>query len=384
MGINGTVTAGAAAGGWSGETIERLRSVPTISPRWQTGEIFRAEIFPAARRATPKPLLYVDGAPVGSKVVALHDTTLVAPVAEAVCCYFSSDIVVSGHGLLWLDQKVITAPDLMPHYWRRRLSGMSGVSRPETDALLPIRVIDEPCICAIGWGGQVYGHILIEMIPRLLLAIRTMANQPDFTVLLRSDTPPWVIDLAIRQLDIEISRIRFFNAEQERVLLSRGIFPALLHFHPALAPLIDSRFAFTENLCCQRSGLFYLPRKRVTASRRATNEAALMKIAEDEFGARIVVPEELPWPDQVSLFQCAEAIVGLHGSALHTALFSGPGLKLGVVGTPGLAQSHIANLRNQRIAYQLAGFMPVGDYLVPEDGFRSMLAALTSSAAAQQ
>ena len=108
-----------------------------------------------------------------------------------------------------------------------------------------------------------------------------------------------------------------------------------------------------------------------------------MKIAEHEFGARVVVPEELPWPDQVSLFQHAEAIVGLYGSALHTALFSGQGLKLGVVGALNGVQSHIANLRNQRIAYQLTGFTPKGEYLVPEDGFRSMLAALTTSAAAQ-
>jgi len=69
---------------------------------------------------------------------------------------------------------------------------------------------------------------------------------------------------------------------------------------------------------------------------------------------------------------------------LHTALFSGPGLKLGVVGALNGAQSDIANLRNHRIAYQLAGFTPVGEYSVPEDGFRSMLTALMTSDAVEQ
>jgi len=316
----------------------------------------------------------------------MHDPTIAPRLEGAISCYFTSDIAVSGNGLLWRDQKVITAPDLMPRYWYYLLSGMPDQSAPETDALLPIRVIKEPCICALGWGSRVYGHILIEMIPRLLLAIRAMADRSDFTVLLRSDTPPWAIDVAIRQLDIDTSRIRFFDANKERVLLSRGIIPSFLgYFHPAVQLLIDSKFAGTEVPCHQRSGLIYLARTSVTGvSRRATNEATLMKIAENEFGARVVVPEELPWPEQVNLFQHAEAIVGLYGSALHTALFSGPGLKLGIVGALNTGQSQIANLRNHRIAYQLVGFTPSGDYLVPEDGFRSMLTALMTSSAVEQ
>jgi len=294
MWADGTITA--AAGGWTGETIEQLISVPTFSPRWKADIVFRAELSPPARKATPKPLLYIDDTSLGSSIIAMHDPAIAPGVEDAICCYFTSDIVVSGIGLLWLDQKVITAPDLMPGYWHQWLRDVSGQSSVAIDASLPIRVIDEPCICAIGWGGSVYGHILIEMIPRLLVAIRAMANRPDFTVLLRSDTPSWAIDVAIQQLDIETSRIRFFDANKERVLLSRGIIPACLgYFHPGVELLIDTNFARIKNSPHPRSGLVYLPRKsETTFSRRATNEAALIAIAENEFGAHIVVPEELP------------------------------------------------------------------------------------------
>ena len=364
---------------WGGGTLERLESVTAVDRAgWDDGHIRRIEVYPARQMAPAKPLLFIDDpsgefySMPGHKIIERHDPRSIPSIAPAAACYFSSRIVVSGNGLLWLDDKVITAGDLMPAYWRERLTGTSTQSRPEVDCLLPVRVIDGPCLCALGWGNGIYGHVLTEMLPRMSLGLAAASPEAP-KVLLHSGMSAWLLQMLRTCFAIDADRIEFFDPDQERILLRRGIFPCYLGFHPCLRDLLPSPPPGGA-----RRGTVYVSRLNVssTTGRTCTNEDRLEAIARDEFGATIAHPERLARADQIKLFNDAAAIVGLYGSALHTSLLSSAGLKMGVVGALNSSQSHIANLRDHRLAYQVAGFRPDQNYIVPEDGFRMVLAAL--------
>jgi capsular polysaccharide biosynthesis protein len=76
-------------------------------------------------------------------------------------------------------------------------------------------------------------------------------------------------------------------------------------------------------------------------------------------------------------------VVGLFGSALHTALVARPGTLVGCVGLLNTTQSEIGALRGHRLAYLTEGFALQGQFTVPEEAFAKFLDVLSPPAAAQ-
>ncbi|MFK7802338.1 MAG: tetratricopeptide repeat protein [Anaerolineae bacterium] len=103
----------------------------------------------------------------------------------------------------------------------------------------------------------------------------------------------------------------------------------------------------------------YLSRKKLTSSgnqqRFATNEVAVEALFQ-QFGYTIIYPEELDFADQVLLFQAADVVAGIGGSALHNSVFMQPGATLITLGTP--REPNAPNL-NQLICDNLAQVSPV-------------------------
>lgn len=351
-------------------------------PEWRQGSFLAIDAEPQARRRHATPLLYIDAPETpphhlqtGTGVGASHDPNVDPGVAPAIKCYFSKDMSVSGNGLLWSGDELIVLDDIMPVYWRDLLSGHSAQSTPESDVNLPTRTIKEPCICGIGWGANIYGHVLLEIIPRILLALdctRQLAQRPK--VLLRADAPEWLLAMLVAA-EIDRHLIEWFDPKSERVLLEHGIFPANLGItHPHMATLFDK--IDKDHAIPLRAGTHYLTRKAFANRRACLNEPELEYIAASEFGASIVAPEDIPWIDQVRLFRSANAVVGLTGSALHTSVASDSRVTIASIGAINRMQSAIGNLRGQRVAYQLEGFTLSGSYAVPADGFRRMMEAV--------
>lgn len=364
----------------------RLAEAPSARavdiPTWERGSLLALTAVPSAQRRRATSLLYIDDPeirphhlPTGSGIGASHDPSEDLGIAAEIKCYFAKDVAVSGNGLLWLGEDLLILDDIMPSYWRDMLSGHSGQSTPETDIHLPIRTIKDPCICGLGWGAKVYGHVLLEILPRILLAYeatRQLATRP--RLLLRTDTPGWALSI-FSAAGIDRSWIKWFDPARERVRLEHGIYPANVGTtHPYLSMLFEG---IDKDHINQRSGdVYYLTRKAYPDRRACVNEPDLEHIATDEFGAVVVAPERMSWMQQVRLFRSANAIVGLTGSALHTALVSDGGLTVASIGAINRMQSAIGNLRGQRMAYQVAGFTLSGSYSVPVDGFRRMMEAV--------
>ncbi len=118
-------------------------------------------------------------------------------------------------------------------------------------------------------------------------------------------------------------------------------------------------------------------------NRECENEAALVALAEAR-GFVSITAEDLPWRQQLALFGQAKIVLGLFGSALHTALVSPAGTRVGVLGLNNPTQSEIASLRGHRIGYLTNGFESRDQYRVPEDAFAAFLDALCAPATTER
>lgn len=298
--------------------------------------------------------------------------------------YYSADLLVSGSGLLWHKDCLIASYDLIPRYWRRVIFS-NKYSNPLREFDLPVRVIDEPCISAIGWGFDVYGHVLIEMLPRLLAMSEIFRKKKIlFKVLIREDMPAWACSMIKICLAINDDDIIEFNPLIERVQLKEGYYPTLPYmgegFHPEVSRLFDG--VIENSLNKKREGNYFISRSLSDlpkSGRICLNEHELSEVAEKEFDFKVIAPEKMIWSSQVSLFRNAESVVGLFGSALHTAIMADSNITIGCVGLINAVQTHIAALRQQRMGYVTKGFSVSREYSVPIDNFRRMLFSIRNA-----
>ncbi|HBK90839.1 MAG TPA: hypothetical protein DDZ68_04110 [Parvularcula sp.] len=329
--------------------------------------------------------------PSGSRIIYLDDPHHPLSVEHneqrgsadlALELWESDRLVVSGSGLLWCNNEILIDPRFMAEYWRQNLTGTKW-SKPERDVDLPIRTIGAPVISALGWAAnEVYGHFILEMLPRLIWADDALRMEGTHAkVLLTKGFPSSQLD-ALKVAGFEENDFEFFDPEVERVFLARGYFPTYAirgRRNPAIAASLERRFPNPREL--KRAGIAYVSRSKIgfdPLRRNCTNEDALEKIAQ-EFGAEITHPQFLPWSKQLELFHSRSIIVGLSGSGLHTSLLTGGSLCIGVVGHVNLAQARIAGVRGQRIGYQTKIRLS-REYEVPLDGFRFLMDALIRAA----
>lgn len=347
---------------------------------WDEKLVSRIVVHPQQSPLCPRGPLYADNSK-DSRIVSWHSKKPTA--AFDMACYFVSNISVSGIGLLWKGNSLITTNDLMPPYWKRIVFS-NNLSNPQEDIKLPIREIEDPCICAIAYGHDNYGHVLIEMLPRIMAALQlTKNNNIKAKVLLRTDCQEWLREILTKH--VEIHDIVYFDPSHERVLLKRGIFPTYSYlgggFHPATASLLDSISNLPEHKE-QREGHFFLSRTSIqqkNGRRFCENEQELVEIANQEFDVSIIYPETLSWHEQIKIFRSAKSVTGLYGSALHAAILADKNLITGIIGLVNAAQTHIAGLRQQRTAYQVSDFNLELFYKVPTDNFRRMLDGIINS-----
>jgi hypothetical protein len=346
---------------------------------WDEKLVSRIVVRPQQSPLCPRGPVYADNSQ-DSRIVSWHSKS---KAAFDMACYFASNISVSGIGLLWRGNSLITANDLMPPYWKRIVFN-NNLSKPEVDIKLPCRTIEEPCICAIAYGHDNYGHVLIEMLPRLMAALQlTRGNGIRTQVLLRSDCPEWLREILTEY--VGVSEIAYFDPARERVLLKRGIFPTYAYlgagFHPAASEFLDSIGNLPEHNN-RREGHFFLSRtsmQKHPGRRFCENEQELVEIADKEFDVNIIYPENLNWYEQIKIFRNAKSVTGLYGSALHAAILADHNLMTGIIGVVNAVQTHIGGLRQQQMAYQINGFKLELSYKVPPDNFRRMMNGLVNS-----
>lgn len=302
-------------------------------------------------------------------------------------CYSLLGARVSGDGNVWLRGQLLTAPDIMPDYVAASLGlAEGGHDRLRAEAQLPVRHIDRPCLIATGHGVSVYGHFLIEILFRILVARAAFANTGlSFQYLLPVQTPGWLLRILDQHLGIPRETIAFFDPTIEQVELRHAILPARVlqpgGFHPGVNAMIDQLIGVLD------LGALAPTPPRVFAMRRGfhnpaapyrvcLNEERLLDIAAKRHGFVPVTTEQLTWAEQIALFQRADIVVGLAGSGLHNAIFAKPDSRLASLGVMNDVQSDIGTLRRQHNAFLDPGQDMLGTFSIDEDRFTAFLDAV--------
>jgi hypothetical protein len=295
---------------------------------------------------------------------------------------------LAGPGLVWHGGALLDDESVMPVYVRRIVQQEDG-AMPAHLAALPVRRETRPGFVFHGWGVRVYGHLLIEMLPKLLLAIRFLSLLDGVRPVLDREMPDWFIAIMRDHFGVDTDEAIWYDSAREQLDLDHAIILPLLGrtggYHPLTGGLIDhmlSRIARPPAMPMERifvaRGDFANPH---APQRRYANEDEIAAIARDEFGFAVLRPETLPFAEQMGLFAGARAIVGPMGSGLHNAIFAGPDCVTGVIRCHALDQSAIAALRGQRIGLLSEGIHETAPqaYTVEPDRFRRFLAALLQS-----
>lgn len=361
--------------------IEDLLQAGQLSPEAiRTRRVLPTAKLPAPTRLLPGTEAYADS------WVAMHHRGGGAATMPRVNCYTVRELGVSGIGQLHIDGKLILTPETVPPYWRRNMLKDGGKKLAHQSALRRRRIKGHTLVFS-GWGLDTYGHFLVEMLPRLLIARQALGDALSRTkVLLPSNTPAWLEAMVARALRTPDPVFERYDPLTEQVVLSSGIIPALpvneSGFHPGQNALFDDlRSAIIGSESKPLAPRLFITRALFnnpsTSNRRCLNEFALAEIAAREYGFAILAPETLPWETQIRLMAGASVIAGEFGSGLHGALFAPPETRVAVLGILNLKQSSIATLRGQRIAY-MATPKPnkLGRYAVDEWAFRRFMDAV--------
>lgn len=335
-------------------------SVPVANATFSHARV--QHIVVAGEQAFPRPLPLLDTADdeVPAWLIQFH-ATAPRPPAVALYCHFIRDLTLVGHDTPFVDDTLLGGPDAMPVY-RSKLVQNEHRGLVATARALPKKIIEEPCF-PIAADGNVYGHFLIEAIPRLHIVCRTLAGElPRFKVLVVHTLPVWARRIMQDHYGIGPDDLIEYDPAREQVLLGQAIWPSLAvqqdYFHPFNNQVIaelhqdvaDHRRICLDRIFISRS-LFSNP---MMQQRDIGNELELAEIAAREFGLMPISPELLSWADQIRMFSETRIAVGVFGSALHNTLFSRHNCHVGVIRFRNLVQTSISALRRHHLAYQMA------------------------------
>jgi capsular polysaccharide biosynthesis protein len=308
-----------------------------------------------------------------------------------LACYTASDAIISGAGQVWIGDRLVTSPEIMPPYVAQALGlADGGVALLHHCARLPARTVDAPCLVALGSASENYGHFLVEIMFRLLIARRAQAlGAPDYRVLLDDSAPKWLLQIMAEDFGISPHTIELFDPWRERVTLREAILPTRVFQDPSIHPFANALIEALLDALGIPAGpaqpaRIFVARDRLRGSagvhRRCVNERRLLRIAEAQFGFVPVFPETLPWRAQIAAFRNARIVLGQAGSGLHNALFCRPETRLASIGLMNLVQSEIGALRRQHNAFLMKDVSLSGDFTIDEDMFAAFLAAVCEGA----
>jgi len=294
--------------------------------------------------------------------------------------YCVKDVTISGCGNVWLNGRLVVSKDIMMAYARSRLAMLNL----PIEMALPLRVVEDPCVSWVGWGTNIYGHLIVEMLPRLLMVRHTLgAVLPHHRYLVDEQFPQWFRTIISNTLRLAEHEIEYFDSSKERILLKQGIIATQVmdnYIHPFAMQFYDQ---FASMVAPNRGGgqleKIFITRaflgKGNLRGNFCTNEVEIAQIAATEFGFSVIAPETLPLSEQSRVFANTSFVAGVYGSGLHTAIFSQPGTRVGAVGPVNSLQSTIAIAREQRMIYM--GMEPGASPYVDLDKFRFFLERLS-------
>lgn len=178
-------------------------------------------------------------------------------------------------------------------------------------------------------GYDVYGHWLLDFLPRAWLFTEVFGHGEEVNLVVPWDTPAFALRMLDQAFPMPRARLVRYGLP-ELIRLEMAIIPSVLHedyrFHPAMNRFVGYLQDVVAAPSPPETPKLFVSRASLVDSRRPhtrrlANEAELRAALEAD-GFVTVSPESLPWAQQIALFSQARVIVGEGGSGLHNCLFA--------------------------------------------------------------
>lgn len=211
-------------------------------------------------------------------------------------------------------------------------------------------------------GWRIYGHWLVDMLPKLERAQRSEIHIDQY--LLPTPSKSWQLAM-LDAIGLPRDRCVFVDLAKTAVKCDRLVIPTSDRFNSEIRPdfiraheRLRLRYAADIVPDVATRNLFVTHDEAV---RLLMNRTEVERLAAD-MGFEIVRLDTMTLPEQIRLFASARSIMGECGSALNNAVFSLPGTHIAVIQNaehPDHLQAQIAFLKGQNIFYALGE--PAGD-----------------------
>ncbi len=273
-------------------------------------------------------------------------------------CHLIRDAEITGHGYVFSAGRLVTQDVYLHGVARDEIAARPDLLPGSSPARHGLR-IDQPVIEILGPGSPVYGHWLVDFLPRAAIAREVLGDAfHDCLIPLPRDLPDWTVELLVRFTGFRPENALRYDPGAEFLSCARLCVPTFGHaaggyfFHSFVrdfyARFVPHRPATrSRRLCLSRRNFEHQTRGVLKgfAQRLHMEQAAVQR------GFEIVCPEELSFADQVARFAEAGIVLGEYGSALHNTLFSPARTIIGSVRYPNSVQTRIAGLMGQDVLY---------------------------------
>nr|WP_294517847.1 glycosyltransferase family 61 protein [uncultured Rhodopila sp.] len=265
---------------------------------------------------------------------------------------------LSGAFLMSADDTYYRCPQLNVHEAHIELE-IARVSASSTNRIR--KHLRGSHVVLAGPGYGVYGHWLVEYLPKISLLNMAGYDIYSLRYLLPSDSPSYVTDW-LSLFGIGADQIEYHDIATDIVVADELLLPTILHNGLRMSPLFKDAARFLRGLIELKQDLtastygsrIFLSRGPNSRGRALANRARIEELASDA-KFTLVQPEKLTLVDQVRLFAGAREIMGEYGSALHGSMFSPEGATVcalrGTGGHPGFIQSGMGTALHQPTGY---------------------------------
>ena len=242
--------------------------------------------------------------------------------------------------------------------------------RVELSPCLQERHVAEPCLVVAQCGASVYGHWLLDILPKIALAAIIPTN---IRIVLAEPIHPWQAEF-LRLLGISDARVIGYDPRNERLSLDRAFLISQPRTVYAMNPMSNMTFnalvaAVEHDADVETPSVpLYVSRRSVAGNEQRLLNADQVESVMRDRGIRIVTPECLTVADQIRTFARASLVIGEQGSVMHNSAFSPSGvpvLSLHSEAAQYFAQAGLGSIRGQP-----TGFI-FGRYVSAEDPYRT-------------
>jgi len=278
-----------------------------------------------------------------------------------ISCYKLHNIRVGLDGILIDGDSALSNNSFnVPDYHARAL-----IKRLEQRVQSSVRYIPGSVVHLSGPGFHIYGHWLVDLLPRLFVLEQLGEKLEDLRFLISEPVASYV-EALLCTFGISPDQLVRFDPRIEVVEVETLFIPTNLRHGMRLHPLMnEARIHLLQRAATSFPGTvepltgyerIFVSRQNSDQSRAAENRRRIEAIASAR-GFQIVRPETMSFADQIRLFRSVRQVAGEYGSGLHGVLFAPPrvvtcALRGGGI-HPGFIQTSIGNVCGQATGYVL-------------------------------